>query len=64
MKTPWKLEPLNEWAICGMNHYHVKGEKLLFVSMTRKGRCIVEEGPDDEFLWIRLGVKARKAMRA
>ena len=55
---PWKQPPLNEWSICGMNHYHVNGEKFLFVSMTKDGLCIIEEGKDDEYLWNRLWNKA------
>ena len=58
MDQPWKLKPLDKWAIVGMNHYHVNGEKRLFVAMTKDGRCITEEGADDEFLWNRLWHKA------
>ena len=55
---PWQQPPLNEWAICGMNHYHVGGERFLFVSMTKGGKCITEEGKDDQYLWNRLWHKA------
>jgi len=55
---PWQNSPLNEWAICGMNHYHVNGEKFLFVSMVKDGKCITEEGKDDQYLWNRLWHKA------
>lgn len=41
-----------------MNHYHVNGQKRLFVAMTKDGRCIVEEGADDKYLWNRLWRKA------
>ena len=58
MTFPWLMKPLNEWSICGMNHYRQDGEKRLFVSMAKDGRCITEEGPDDEFLWNRLWHKA------
>ena len=54
----WKEGPLAEWSICGMNHYHVSGEKFLFVSMVKDGRCITEEGKDDVYLWNRLIHKA------
>ena len=52
--APWMMPPLNEWAIVGMNHYHVDGERRLFVSMAKDGRCIKSEGADDEYLWNRL----------
>ena len=58
MKAPWMTTPLDEWAIVGMNHYHVSGERRLFVAMTKGDRCIVEEGKDDEYLWNRLWHKA------
>jgi hypothetical protein len=56
--TPWTQKPLDEWAIVGMNHYHVNGQRLLFVAMTKDGRCIHEEGADDTYLWNRLWRKA------
>lgn len=52
--APWMMKPLDEWAIVGMNHYHINGEKRLFVAMVNGGRCIKEEGPDDKYLWNRL----------
>jgi len=58
IKWPGMTPPLNEWAICGMNHYHVAGQRVLFVSMTKGGNCITEEGKDDKFLWNRLRHKA------
>ena len=54
MNAPWQRGPLNEWAIVGMNHYHVNGERHLFVAMVKDGKCINEEGLDDEYLWNRL----------
>lgn len=51
---PWKQGPLGEWSIVGMNHYHINGERRLFVAMTKGSHCIKEEGKDDEFLWNRL----------
>ncbi len=54
MIYPWKQYPLNEWSICGMNHYHVNGERFLFVSMVKNGCCITVEGKDDQYLWNRL----------
>ena len=58
MKAPWTQKPIDEWAIVGMNHYHLSGERRLFVAMTKGDRCIVEEGKDDEDLWNRLWHKA------
>lgn len=55
---PWLREPLADWSIVGMNHYHQNGKKYLFVAMVRDGRCIVEEGLDDETLWNRLCERA------
>lgn len=55
---PWKKPPLNEWSICGMNHYHVDGERRLFVSMTKAGRCITSEGADNWVLWNNLSLQA------
>lgn len=60
MSAPWLEGELAKWSIVGMNHYHVKGERFLFVSMVRDGVCITEEGPDDKFLWNRLWHKARE----
>lgn len=60
-RHPWQQAPLNEWAICGMNHYHINGVKHLFVSMTKDGKCITEEGLDDQYLWNRLWHKAQEA---
>lgn len=55
---PWQIGPLDQWSIVGMNHYHVDGQKRLFVAMTKGDRCIVEEGPDNRELWDRLCHKA------
>ncbi len=60
MTVPWKDDPLDKWAIVGMNHYHVDGVRRLYVSMTKGDRCITEEGLDDEHLWDRLWMKAKK----
>jgi hypothetical protein len=53
-KQFWKMVPLDEWAIVGMNHYFVNGKKLLFVAMVKDGRCIKAEGEDNRYLWNRL----------
>jgi len=59
---PWQHPPLDQWSICGMNHYNVAGVKFLFVSMVNKKneRCITSEGPDSEaeYIWNRLWHKA------
>ncbi len=59
-QCPWQYLPLSDWSICGMNHYHIKGEKFLFVSMVRDGKCITAEGKDDENLWQKLRSDAVK----
>jgi hypothetical protein len=46
-RLPWDRPELEGWDIVGMNHYHVDGRRFLFVAMTRGGRCIRGEGPDD-----------------
>jgi hypothetical protein len=61
MSEPWKIKPLDQWSIVGMNHYHVDDQRRLFVAMTKDGRCITEEGADDQYLWNRLCHKARAA---
>lgn len=54
----WQAAFLKDWSIVGMNHYHVKGEKLLFVAMTNGNKCITAEGKDDEKIWEQLNKKA------
>jgi hypothetical protein len=56
--APWKEGILAEWAICGMNHYHMNGKRYLFVSMVQGDRCITQEGLDDADLWMKLVEKA------
>ncbi len=56
--APWKMSPLDEWSIVGMNHYSINGQKQIFVAMIKGDRCIVEEGADDQYLWNRLWHKA------
>lgn len=60
MKQPWLMKPLDQWSIVGMNHYHINGERRLFVSMAKDGRCIKQEGPDDDYLWNRLWHQAQQ----
>jgi hypothetical protein len=55
---PWQDGLLASWSIVGMNHYLLSGKRCLFVAMTKNGRCITEEGSDDEYLWNRLWHKA------
>lgn len=50
MNQPWKIKPLDEWSIVGMNHYHIDGQRRLFVAMTKDGHCVTEEGADDEYI--------------
>ena len=56
--APWQKPPLNDWSICGMNHYHVDGKKLLFVSMVKDGICITSEGVDNWVIWNNLSILA------
>ena len=52
MELPWLDETdFAGWDIVGMNHYHVDGERRLFVAMTKDGRCVKAEGPDDSRIW-------------
>lgn len=55
---PWHCNAFDGWSIVGMNHYHVNGEKMLFVSMEKNDMCIKQEGKDDEQLWVGLSYKA------
>lgn len=56
---PWQRAELAGWSIVGMNHYHQGGQKHLFVSMVRNGRCITAEGTDATRVWDDLATKAR-----
>lgn len=62
MNQPWKIKPLDEWSIVGMNHYHAAGQQRLFVAMTKDGHCVTEEGADDEYIWNRLCHKVWEVM--
>ena len=31
-----------------MNHYHVNGKKMLFVALSKWGKCIKAEGEDNK----------------
>jgi hypothetical protein len=55
---PWQQGYLKEWSIVGMNHYHVDGERRLFVAMVKDDICIKEEGKDTDLIWRRLEHKA------
>ena len=61
---PWVTGPLAEWAIIGLNHYHVDGVRHLFVSMGRKRRYIKAEGPDERAVFADLARQAREAAGA
>jgi hypothetical protein len=61
-KVPWRRGVLACWAICGMNHYHVAGQRRLFVSMTRFGNCITAEGPDGPEVWADLERAAQASL--
>ncbi len=63
-RAPWHDLLLSEWSIVGMNHYHVNGERFLFVALCKDGYCIKEEGRDDKYLWNRLWHKANASPAA
>lgn len=54
MALPWEEGVLTEWSIAGMNHYHVKGVRHLFVSMVKGDRCIKAEGTDVLHVFVEL----------
>ncbi len=60
MNLPWRLAPLRDWWIVGMNHYRQAGRRCLYVAMTRDGRCISAEGDNEEEVFRSL---ANQAMR-
>jgi hypothetical protein len=55
---PWLDPVFDSWSIVGMNHYHINGERCLFVAMTRSGFCIKVEGRDDGWIWTALRAQA------
>ena len=55
---PWQHGSLKDWTIVGMNHYHVDGDRRIFVAMVKGDRCIKEEGLDSGLIWRRLEHKA------
>ena len=60
MDLPWRHTDLEDWSIVGMNHYRMYGNRRLFVSMERDGRCIKAEGLDLAGIWENLRMQARK----
>lgn len=59
---PWHRPELIGWSIVGMNHYHVQGERRLYVSMVwNKNICIIVEGIDGPELWDELAHRALAA---
>jgi hypothetical protein len=63
-RPPWQHPDLLAWAIVGMNHYHVNGQRMLFVAMTCANTCITAEGLDGPQVWERLRDAARHQMTA
>lgn len=57
--APWPHPDLIAWSIVGMNHYHVDGQRRLFVAMTCLNTCITSEGLDGPALWDELRAAAR-----
>lgn len=61
--APWKVGPLSEWTIVGMNHYfegkgYAHSGRFLYVAMTKGDLCIRAEGADEKAVWIDLCVKS------
>lgn len=59
-KPPWKMAPLDEWAIVDMYHYHFEEDLCLYVVMAKGRDRIRDKGKDDEYLWNRLWHQANK----
>jgi hypothetical protein len=70
LEYPWQDGVLNVWDIVGMNHYHVQGQKHLFVAMTRfdhirgKQLCIKAEGRDEQIVFRDLKLQAERIKQA
>ncbi len=60
-RMPWEPLTNDGWAIVGMNHYHLKGTRHLFVAMTKAGRCITAEGSDEAAVFDHLAELASEA---
>ena len=58
MTLPWQEAPLKDWAIVGMNHYFLHGEKHIFVAMIKGDTCIKAEGTDETKVFADLKQKA------
>lgn len=57
---PWQAVELDGWSVIALNHFHVNGARYLYVAMNNgMGKCIVEQGTEDDFLWQRLRQKAQ-----
>lgn len=63
MALPWQDAPLNEWAIVGMNHYFLHGQKHIFVAMIKGDKCIKAEGTDEQKVFDELKQKAEVMIR-
>lgn len=57
---PWQTLSAEGWAIVGMNHYRQGGERHLFCSMARHGRCITAEGSDERAVFEDLQAQAAR----
>lgn len=60
MNLPWTQAPLNDWAIVGMNHYFLGGEKHLFVAMVKGGKCIKAESTNEAEVFAELVKQANE----
>jgi hypothetical protein len=51
-ELPWQRPELKRWCIVGMNHYHMGGQRRIYVSMVWQGLVrITAEGLDDGAIW-------------
>ena len=57
--TPWEDLASDGWMIVGMNHYLMHGERHMFCSMAKEGRCIVAEGTNEQDVFDSLREQAR-----
>jgi hypothetical protein len=60
---PWDFPSFSGWEIVGMNHYHMKGERRLYVAMIKTGTnyCIQADGDNgdtDREVWEHLAAQA------
>lgn len=62
-RAPWKMRPLDEWAIVVLQRYRFNGHWHLRVVIELDGHYIQETGIDDEYVWNRLWRKVDELAR-